>query len=113
MIRVAPTPDDPGDSMENLPVTTTVVHIDNPGGYDVYIGRANPRRGLAKSKWANPFKINDERDRDWVIRAYHVWLLNHPELYADLHELRGKRLGCFCAPKPCHGDVLADLANAL
>jgi hypothetical protein len=28
-----------------------------------------------------------------------------------LHELRGKDLVCWCAPKPCHGDVLLRLAN--
>lgn len=26
-------------------------------------------------------------------------------------ELRGKVLGCWCAPKMCHGDVLAELAE--
>jgi hypothetical protein len=30
-----------------------------------------------------------------------------------LHELVGKRLCCYCAPSPCHGDVLAELANRL
>lgn len=24
----------------------------------------------------------------------------------DLRDLAGKRLACFCKPKPCHGDVL-------
>jgi hypothetical protein len=31
---------------------------------------------------------------------------------AALPELRGKDLICWCAPKPCHADVLLDLANA-
>ena len=26
-------------------------------------------------------------------------------------ELRGKDLVCFCAPKPCHADVLLEIAN--
>lgn len=26
-------------------------------------------------------------------------------------ELKGKILGCWCAPLPCHGDTLAELAN--
>lgn len=25
--------------------------------------------------------------------------------------LRGKRLGCFCKPAPCHGDVIAEFVN--
>ena len=29
---------------------------------------------------------------------------------AALPELRGKILGCWCAPKVCHGDVLVELA---
>jgi hypothetical protein len=30
---------------------------------------------------------------------------------ADIGELTGKVLGCWCAPKACHGDVLVKLAN--
>jgi len=30
-----------------------------------------------------------------------------------LPELRGKDLGCWCAPENCHGDVLLALANKL
>ena len=36
-----------------------------------------------------------------------------PELLAALPELAGKTLGCWCAPKACHGDVLARLAAEL
>jgi Domain of unknown function (DUF4326) len=42
----------------------------------------------------------------------HEHLPAHPELMGALGELRGKVLGCWCSPKPCHGDVLARLANA-
>ena len=27
--------------------------------------------------------------------------------------LKGKRLGCFCKPKACHGDVIADWLNKM
>jgi Domain of unknown function (DUF4326) len=30
-----------------------------------------------------------------------------------LPELRGKTLVCWCAPLPCHGDVLVELANLM
>ncbi|MGA9841048.1 MAG: DUF4326 domain-containing protein [Nitrososphaeraceae archaeon] len=33
------------------------------------------------------------------------------ELMNQLPELKGKVLGCWCAPLPCHGDTLAELAN--
>jgi hypothetical protein len=80
--------------------------------YDVYIGRAVPRRGLAASKWANPYPLRRESDRaDVIARFEHEHLAAHPELVAALPEVRGKVLGCWCAPKPCHGDVLVRLAN--
>lgn len=34
-------------------------------------------------------------------------------LLNDLHELKGKTLGCFCSPLACHGDVLVELVNQL
>lgn len=71
--------------------------------YDVYIGRP--------SKWGNPFVIGRDGTRAEVIEKYEAWLLDQPDLLAALPELRGKRLGCFCAPLPCHGDVLARLAE--
>ncbi len=69
--------------------------------YDVYIGRG--------SKWGNPFRIGDHGDREDVIEQYRKWIQTRPDLLDSLEELRGKRLGCFCKPKACHGDVLIDL----
>jgi hypothetical protein len=46
-----------------------------------------------------------------VITKYRAYIQNHPELLAQVHELKGKVLGCWCNPKPCHGDVLAELAE--
>uniref|UniRef100_A0A6H2A497 DUF4326 domain-containing protein n=1 Tax=viral metagenome TaxID=1070528 RepID=A0A6H2A497_9ZZZZ len=71
--------------------------------FDVYIGRP--------SKWGNPFNIGQDGDREEVIRKYEEYLLNSPNLMAALPELRDKILGCWCAPKACHGDVLTRLAN--
>ena len=34
------------------------------------------------------------------------------ELLALLPDLRGRRLGCWCAPLPCHAMVIAELADA-
>ncbi|MBX6723654.1 MAG: DUF4326 domain-containing protein, partial [Dactylosporangium sp.] len=42
---------------------------------------------------------------------YEAWLRTRPDLMARLPELRGRVLACWCAPKPCHGDVLARLAD--
>lgn len=82
---------------------TVNIHRGDP--YDVYVGRP--------SLWGNPFMIGRDGNRAEVIAAYRAWLLTKPELLARLPELRGKRLGCYCAPLPCHGDVLAELADAL
>ena len=70
--------------------------------FDVYIGRP--------SKWGNPFKEGMDGTRSEVIDRYRRWIVEQP-LMDDLHELRGKVLGCWCSPLPCHGDVLAELAN--
>jgi hypothetical protein len=50
--------------------------------------------------------------RERVIAAYRQWLLGM--LVKDptfLEPLRGKRLACWCAPLPCHGDVIAEMVR--
>ena len=78
----------------------------------VYVGRASPAYGLPASKWANRFMIGRDGAKEEVIKAYERWLRDErPDLMAALHELRGKDLACWCAPKPCHGDILLRLTN--
>ena len=87
-----------------------VVHC-KKGPYDVYVGRPNPRVA-GGGPWGNPFKLDRDGDRATVIARYRAWLLGQPALVARARaELRGKVLGCWCAPLPCHGDVLAEIAN--
>ena len=75
----------------------------------VYIGRDKGYRG----RWGNPFVIGKDGTREEVIAKYREWLLAQPDLVAAARrELRGKDLLCFCAPKPCHGDVLLEVANS-
>jgi protein gp37 len=103
-----------GELSEQPEATTRVVHChgEQPGTtYDVYIGRENRRHGLLASPWANPFVIGKDGTRGEVIAKFETWLMGQPELLARLPELRGKRLGCWCAPQACHGDVLARLAD--
>lgn len=80
-----------------------VVHCKrNP--YDVYIGRPGP--------FGNPFEIGKDGNREEVVEKYAEWVLTQPELLAKIRsELKGKVLGCWCAPKLCHGDIIAELAN--
>lgn len=71
----------------------------------VYIGRP--------SRWGNPFKIGPDGTREEVIAKYRDWLAGQPGLMdAARRKLAGKDLVCFCAPRPCHGDVLLEVANA-
>lgn len=71
--------------------------------YDVYIGRP--------SEWGNPFEIGPDGDREAVIEKYKSWIINQPHLLDKLRTLEGKTLGCWCHPKPCHGDVLIELLD--
>ena len=89
----------------------TIVHCKKES-YDVYIGRP--------SKWGNPYshKLNTKADilvdsRKEVVEKYREYINNKPELLADLPELKGKVLGCWCKPAACHGDILVELVNAL
>jgi hypothetical protein len=84
-----------------------VVHV-NKEPYDVYIGRP--------SQWGNPyshkigtlaqFRVNTVKE---AIDAYEKYLLANTKLMESLHELKGKTLGCWCKPGPCHGDIIIKL----
>lgn len=69
----------------------------------VYVGRP--------SRWGNPFRIGRDGTRGEVVAKYEGWLRTQPALLAALPALRGRDLSCWCAPLPCHADVLLRLAN--
>lgn len=73
--------------------------------YDIRIDRA--------SKWGNPFHIGDDGTREEVIQKYREWVTNQPHLMKEMRHLQGKRLGCWCSPNSCHGDVLVELADGI
>ena len=64
------------------------------------------------SCWANPYLVGRDGDRLGVIERYRGYIATRADLVARLDELRGKRLGCWCAPRPCHGSVLLDMLAA-
>lgn len=73
-----------------------------------YIGRG--------SYWGNPYSMYEEgNDRDEVIRKY-KYDFDYEKFpnkeKSKVYKLAGKRLGCFCKPQTCHGDVLADYLNS-
>lgn len=94
---------------------TTVVNINAGQDFDVYIGRAgkghdgyfcNPYRMTPRRSFEASAKARTESlDR---FRAYFLKRLDDdPEFRRRVLALRGKRLGCFCHPAACHGDVIA------
>ncbi len=100
----------------------TVVRIQRKGGRviqncDFYIGRECKMGGwnLEASKWANPFSLAAYGNNlEVVLSKYEHHVSQRPDLLAALPELAGKRLGCWCDPKPgrnqwCHGHVLVKL----
>ena len=73
-----------------------------------YIGRG--------SYWGNPYSMYEAgEDRDEVIRKY-KYDFDHEKFpnknKSEVYKLAGKRLGCFCKPQTCHGDILADFLNS-
>lgn len=95
------------------PARTTVVNINaRPRPvYDVYIGRAGYGE---KGTFGNPFRMRNDTPalRRASIIAYAEWFLqlveNDHVFRSNVEALRGKVLGCFCAPKLCHGHVIAE-----
>ncbi len=84
-----------------------VVHL-KKDPFDVRIDRQSP--------WGNPFVIGKDGTRDEVIAKYQEWVMFSEDVAVQwirehVEELKGKVLGCWCAPKPCHGDFLSELAE--
>lgn len=78
--------------------------------YDVYIGRG--------SEWGNDWSHLPEtkakykvETREEAVAEYkaHLWkqIKSGVVTLDKLRSLDGKRLGCFCHPQACHGDVIA------
>jgi hypothetical protein len=87
---------------------TTVVHC-RKEKFDIYIGRSCQE--FPASKWANPFKIGIDGSRHEVLLKYERWVQTQPHLMAAMDEIRDKVLGCWCHPRPCHGQILARLTD--
>ena len=72
----------------------------------VYIGRP--------SIFGNPFVVGVDGTRKEVIEKYRHHLAINKDLRKKvIEELRGKDLVCWCSPKPCHGDILLEIANGV
>lgn len=88
----------------------SVANIHKKEPYDVYIGRP--------SLWGNPFSHREGTlakykvaNVEEALERYRAWIESNHFLKSKLWDLKGKRLGCFCKPKPCHGDILVSLVR--
>lgn len=98
-------------------VTTSVVNL-TVDDYDTYIGRGPggevvPTVGV--DGWlGNPFPAEGSTPklRQRCIDKFRAYFLNRvecdPEFRAAVLAVRGTRLGCFCHPRSCHGDIIAN-----
>lgn len=103
-------------------MATTVVNMYKEK-YDVYIGRVRTKGGMSlPNHFGNPFIIGRDGDRAEVIDKFRRWINGDPTLaYVEpdrrrwildnLRTLKDKKLGCFCKPQDCHGDVYVELLD--
>ena len=97
-------------------MTVTVVNV-RRDAYDVYAGRTERYFPLGQTvRWGNPFVIGKHGGRRTVVEAHRLLLaarISMGEISgADLLELDGHRVGCHCAPHPCHADNLVEAVEA-
>ena len=68
-----------------------------------YIGRP--------TKWGNPYKLKNFNNREEVVTLYEKYVRENKNLVEAARDLKGKTLGCWCAPDLCHGETLHKLAG--
>lgn len=94
---------------------TTVVNIKH-SKYDVYIGRKGHGHD---GYFGNPIVVGrlcacgvkhcHGGGTLECFRRYFYTRLKYDMMFrAMVEQLRGKRLGCFCKPDPCHGDIIVE-----
>jgi len=73
------------------------------------------RRIDRATEFGNPFRLKKDggkytrRESIEAFRFYFSKRLDYdPEFREKVKELKGKKLGCWCKPKPCHGDVIKE-----
>lgn len=80
--------------------------------YDVYIGRGSPFgnpythfQGATKADYI----VSTREESIFNFKKYFLErVVNDPVFRAQVLGLKGMRLGCFCKPLACHGDVIKE-----
>lgn len=84
---------------------TRVVHC-KKAAYDVYCGRP--------SKYGNPFTV-EAYGRERCIELFRKWWFAPEQATLRgqaVRELAGRVIACWCKPKACHLDVVAEYVNS-
>lgn len=102
-----------------MPATVTNIRYQD---YDVYIGRPGQEQD---GYFGNPI-IRDEEcficnmihtkpgETIECYRTYFQYRISTDEEFVrKIQTLKDKRLGCFCKPRACHGDVIVEYLNAV
>ncbi|MBE2200429.1 MAG: DUF4326 domain-containing protein [Anaerolinea sp.] len=86
----------------------------------MYVGRRNAHYGLVQSPLANPFaarETTNAKKADDPIASYRRWLWQKmlqrdPEVVEALESISPTMaLVCWCNPKPCHAEVIAEASR--
>jgi len=98
--------------MDKTDKQTKVVNIRREA-YDVYIGRMG--RGQ-DGYFGNPFALEHGAARGSTLERYRKYfygrLQSDPGFRQRIHALKGRTLGCFCKPNPCHGDIIKEYLDS-
>jgi hypothetical protein len=88
----------------NVRTDSTLIGWAEARGLYEYVGR--------KYEWGNPYPLGECGTRAEVLRLFaeNYWPFR-THLHREAAGLKGKALGCHCAPEACHADWLAAQAN--
>jgi len=81
--------------------------------YDIYIGR--PGKGL-DGYFGNPFLLAGSNRLSSLIHFreyFYDRIQSDPEYKIKVESLKGQKLGCFCKPLACHGDIYVEYLDGL
>ena len=85
--------------------------VDGKSPCGIYIGRQQSQGGwrLSKSIWHNPYSVKQMGNAETAVAMYAQYIAQQPALLAQIGQLHGRYLGCWCKGPPCHGYVLLGL----
>jgi hypothetical protein len=90
--------------------------------YQVYIGRSGHGED---GTFGNPIIVGEMcevcKERHYspgetipcFKRYFLMRIMADPTFRARVEKLRGKKLGCFCKPRACHGDVIVEYLEGM